>query len=434
MPAPRPPALLLLLAALRATLGPCACTAQPVEVFTLQDLQAAVANGGTYSIVNASITLNGALTLNGTNTSLTLLGNTTACGGLCALDANHTGGHFVVSMGYTLTVDSLAFINSLRGETSGDPCLGGVTRGGPGLGDALTVTRNCAPGNLRGPDYGGLGHLNDLPCGFLRCSSVIVAANASLFVNNSLFRDNKGNAGLFGAMGAAISIVATADFSIENTQFVNNVVQDAAGGSWGNSGGAISIDQPFSALVYPFAFKDAPDSRLPDTSDLDWNPITATPNLIELMQIRNCSFSQNEAARGGAIFLALNTGTLNITGSTFDANVALGTYNWLSALGGAIYAHEYTSSRPFKVRAARLRRCRAACFRARAPDSACACSNAAHCLKLCGAPSYRPSLACAAVRAAGMTATRPAAGACQRLRQHSVSLARALCHHRLRVP
>jgi hypothetical protein len=50
-----------------------------------------------------------------------------------------------------------------------------------------------------------MAHLNDLPCGFLRCSSIIVAANSSLFVNNSLFANNTGDAGQSGAMGAAIS-------------------------------------------------------------------------------------------------------------------------------------------------------------------------------------------------------------------------------------
>ena len=325
--------LLLLCASARLSAG-------LATVSNLADLQAAVANGGTYS-VNASIPLNGALTLNGT-ASLTLLGNTTACGGLCVLDAQQIGGHFLVSMGYTLTVDSIAFVNSLRGGSSNDPCVGGLVRG-TSIGDALTVSRKCAPGRMALP-YNSISHLNDLPCGFLRCSSIIVAANASLFVNNSLFANNTGDAGQFGALGAAISIVATAadGFSIQNTQFINNVVQDAGGGSWGNSGGAISIDQPFSAMLYPIGFFDT------DEIHYDMSTWPHAPRTFTAMQIVNCTFSQNQASRGGAVFLSLNSGTLNITGSTFEDNAAVGTYNWLSALGGAIYAHEYVSSRPFK--------------------------------------------------------------------------------------
>jgi len=335
---PWPLTLLLLLAIVGTVVKPSAAQA---AVNNLADLRAAAFSGGTY-VVNSHLQLAGSLSLNGTNTSLTLLGNTTACGGLCVFDAQQFGGHFVVSMGYTLTVDSIAFVNSLRGGPATDPCLGGVVRGAQ-IGDALTVSRNCAPGQL-GAGYTTLSHLNDLPCGFLRCSSIIVAANASLFVANSLFANNTGNAGQFGAMGAAISIVATADFSIRDTQFINNVVQDFAGGSWGNSGGAISIDQPFSAMVYPIAFTDAPDVLHPDSASFP-----TSPHIVELMQIVNCTFIRNQAARGGAIFLALNAGTLDITGSTFDGNAAVGTFNWLSALGGAIYMHEYSNSRPFKA-------------------------------------------------------------------------------------
>lgn len=318
----------------------------------LTGLQAAAFTGGTYVVVS-SFNLTGSLTLNGTNTSLTLLGDTTACGGLCILDANRAGGHFVVSMNYTLTVDSIAFVNSVRGGKA-ERCLGEVVRtpndplipGAPGTGDALTISRNCASGSMRYKQ-----HLNDLPCGFLRCSSIIVAANASLFVNNSLFRDNSGYAGQFGALGAAISIVATAErgFSIENTQFINNAVRDGFGGSWGNSGGAISVDQPFSgAMVYPAVF-----GRTPDDPYYRYPRKNQAFNVIALMQIVNCTFTNNQAARGGALFLALSTGTLNITNSSFNGNVALGTQNWLSALGGAIYVHMFSNSRPFRVSAAR---------------------------------------------------------------------------------
>ena len=333
-------ALLLPLLFLSAAVSPCAGQA---AVRNLDDLRAAASSGGTY-VVNANISLAGALSLNGTDTTLTLLGNTTACGGLCVLDAQQIGGHFVVSMGYTLTVDSLAFVNSMRGGSASEPCLGGIVRGS-NIGDALTVSRNCAIGQL-GSGYTSVSHLNDLPCGFLRCSSIIVAANASLFVANSLWANNTGiAAGQYGAMGAAISIVATAaaGFSIQHTQFFNNIVEETAG-SFGNSGGAISIDQPFSAMVYPIAFKDAPDARKPDFSSFP-----TKPHIVELMQILNCTFMQNQAARGGALFLALNAGTVIVTGSTFERNVALGTRNWLSALGGAIYVHEYSNSRPFKA-------------------------------------------------------------------------------------
>jgi hypothetical protein len=320
------------------------CAAQTGVVNNLDDLRAAAFAGGTY-VVNANLQLAGSLSLNGTNTSLTLLGNTTACGGLCVLDAQELGGHFVVSMGYTLTVDSIAFVNSLRGRPPGDPCLGGIVRG-TSIGDALTVSRNCASGQLKAP-YFRMAHLNDLPCGFLRCSSIIVAANSSLFVNNSLFANNTGDAGEYGAMGAAISIVATAadGFSIQNTRFVNNVVQDFAEGSWGNSGGAISIDQPFSSMNYPIA----PRLDRPELIGRGLGLGPSSPHIVKLMQILNCTFTQNQAARGGALFLALNGGTINITGSTFEGNVALGTLNWLSALGGALYVHEYVNSRPFKA-------------------------------------------------------------------------------------
>ena len=339
---PAPHVLLLPLVLLCAVARPAAGQA---AVSRLEELRAAAFNGGPY-YVNAHLNLTGSLSLNGTNTSLTLLGNTTACGGLCVLDAKQKGGHFVVSMGYTLTVDRIAFVNSARGGHDSEPCLGGIVRG-EGIGDALTLSRNCTPGQL-GAGYLNIAHLNDLPCGFLRCSSIIVAANASLFVNNSLFANNTGNAGQFGAMGAAISIVATVGrgLSIENTRFINNVVQDWASGSWGNSGGAISIDQPFSAMNYPISptFYTTTDS-----SHWDWDSIypAPPPRFLEF-QILNCTFTQNQAARGGALFLALNSGTLNITGSTFDGNVALGTFNWLSGLGGAIYAHQYVNSRPFK--------------------------------------------------------------------------------------
>ena len=335
----------LLLAVLWALLSSGACTYGVVS--NLDELRSAAFTGGTYVVVNASIPLAGSLTLNGTNTSLTLLGNTTACGGLCVLDAQRIGGHFVVSMNYTLIVDNMAFVNSLRGSYSPEPCLGEVVRNVPGLGDALTLSRNCASGQLGGA-YLNIAHLNDLPCGFLRCSSIIVAANASLFVNNSLFANNTGNAGQFGAMGAAISVVATVSggLSIENAQFINNIVQDSGGGSWGNSGGAISIDQPFSAMNYPISptFYTTTDGSL-----WDWNSIIpAPPPRFLKLQILNCTFTRNQAARGGSLFLALNSGTLNITGSTFDGNVALGTFNWLSGLGGAIYAHQFVNSRPFK--------------------------------------------------------------------------------------
>ena len=344
----RMPLALSLLAFLCAALGPRVCTAQTGVVTNLSDLQAAAFTGGTYVVVS-SFNLTGSLTLNGTNTSLTLLGDTTACGGLCTLDANSTGGHFVVSMNYTLTVDSIAFVNSVRGRVgryASEPCLGEVVRGSPGAGDALTISRNCAPYSLLRQQ-----HLNDLPCGFLRCSSIIVAANASLFVNNSLFRNNMGYAGQFGALGASISIVATAQrgFSIENTQFSDNAVQDGSGGSWGNSGGAISVDQPFSgAMVYPVTF-DRPLTSFFYPAPQQHH----APYAIALMQILNCTFTNNQAARGGALFLALSTGTLNITNCNFNENAALGTQNWLSALGGAIYVHMFTNSRPFRVSAAR---------------------------------------------------------------------------------
>ena len=222
------------------------------------DLQHAASLGGTWHVIKSPIIfpVAGSLRVNSTtNLTLTLLGNVTACGGLCALNANRTGGHFVVSIGSTLVMDSLALVNSERGGPSSEKCLGSITRSDSP--HELTTSGLCANGP-NGLDY-PITDWNDLLCGTLKCSSVVVAANASLHVSNCLFANNTGKSQqAYSATGAAISIVATSEdgFSITNTTFENNVVRNSFGSS-SNSGGAIAVDQPFGAMVYPVLFTDS---------------------------------------------------------------------------------------------------------------------------------------------------------------------------------
>jgi hypothetical protein len=137
----------LLAACLLLGVAPRACGAAPNEVASFLDLESAVATGGTWRVVASPILFPPAssLRVNSTaNATLTLLGDAAACGGLCVLDAQRSGGHLVVSMDHTLIVDGLAFINSLRGPTS-EPCVGGVKSGDA---QELTISGVCSNANV----------------------------------------------------------------------------------------------------------------------------------------------------------------------------------------------------------------------------------------------------------------------------------------------
>jgi hypothetical protein len=326
-------------------------------VSNLDQLQAAVATGGTYSIT-AHITLTGSLTLNGTNTSLTLLGSTSDCGGLCVLDANLVGGHFVVPMNYTLVMDSVTLVNSRRGVGWPEACVGGVL---PGSAQPLTMSGRCSAGPFSYADLSNRWNdWNDIPCANLMCSSVVVAANASLYVANSRFSSNGGTSDAsYIALGAAIGMIPAAhgEFVITNTSFVDNFVQSTVGSTL-NSGGAIAMLQPYNAFEYPVHFRggfaaesEIAASRSSDLDYLDMSYLTTRTGgggYKPPITLTDCIFSGNTAQTGGALFLALNAGNLTVERCTFHDNTAQGNYQLASGAGGAVYIRMLPHGRPFK--------------------------------------------------------------------------------------
>ena len=114
---------------------------------------------------------------------------------------------------------------------------------------------------------------------------------------------------------------ASADgFLIENTLFEDNQVDNMAGSNPG-TGGAIAVEQPWGMAALP-----APGP----------------------MVIRNCTFRNNRAYRGGAVSSMISHGRMTIDACTFDSNTAYTVSTLGSGLGGALALRTRAMDRPFR--------------------------------------------------------------------------------------
>ena len=300
----------------------------PDPYYYYDALAAAVAAGGSYVVTQyIPLRASGSLTLNSTsNTSLTLTGSCGEGGDQpCVLDAQNKGGHFVVPPGFSLTLNNLVLANGGRGGQGGEPCLGLLASSGN---DPLSLTGSCtAPTFPAKPPFFSGWPVAETLCGRLQCGTVVVAANASLHVNRCSFVGNTGSSdGTYFARGSAISIVATAGFTISDSLFVGNAVRSTYS-SLAHGGGAISIMQPFNTLNPKFA----PNGTFPP------------------MLIQNTLFENNIVhGLGGALYSQIGVGTLQVLNCTFDSNTAFGLGTATTGLGGAVAVTFVKFNSPFQ--------------------------------------------------------------------------------------
>ena len=326
---------LLRLLLLCAVLG---AGATPNVVNTLLDLKNAVGVGGVWLVQTPHLVFNlTSLLVNSTsNKMLTLVGDPVACasapGGMCILDAVKKSGHFVVLPDNTLVLQNLALVNSLRGGSGTEACLGGpnpatnilippdVVSSSSDYFETMVKPDTACVGNAffkPGQNYGqGL-----FDCSRYLCGAVIVAERASLQVSGCLFANNTGETqGLYEARGGAISILAssTGGFSVANTMFSGNKVKRIAGYNTAG-GGAISVDQPWLMVNLP----------------------------VGPMNITNCTFVGNQAHVGGALDGTLSFGLLTVRQSRFTQNVANAIPFQNTGYGGAVKLGSHFGDRPF---------------------------------------------------------------------------------------
>ena len=294
-----------------------------VVVDNYADLEAAIVEEESHVVLTGSdiFFFTGSLTL---IASLTLTGSCGVGGGQpCVLDGQSSSAHFVVPNGTSLTLNNLVLANGGRGGDGGEPCLGLMKSGDPDP-DPLTG-EDCA--DPPKPRYGDPGDWRPAAtlCGRMQCGTVVVAANASLHVSRCSFVNNTGKSdGTYVARGSAISILATAGFSISDSSFVGNAVQSTYA-SLAHGGGAVSIMQPFNSMQFV-----PEDGALPP------------------MLIQNTVFEQNVVnGLGGALYSQLGVGTLQVLNCSFISNIAYGLGTATTGLGGAVAVTFMKFNSPF---------------------------------------------------------------------------------------
>ena len=297
-----------------------------VGVDSYPSLQSATYAGGSH-LVTANISGLGSLLLNSTtNASLTLTGSCGVYGDQpCVLDAGGNSSHFVVPPGFSLTLNNLVLANGGRGNADSDPCLGMLTSEST---DPLTGEKCTAPTfppKPAQPFPRGWRAAKTL-CGRMQCGTVVVGANASLQVSRCLFVNNTAvSDGTYYARGSAISIVATAGFSITDSSFVSNSVRSTYG-SLAHGGGAVSIMQPFNSMQF-----------------------VSTDGALPPMLIQNTLFQHNFVhGLGGALYSQVGVGAIQVLNCTFDSNTAFGVGTATSGLGGAVAVSFMKFNSPFQ--------------------------------------------------------------------------------------
>ena len=301
------------------------------DVTNYTTLQQAVAAGGSHLVTGDIMDwpAKGSLWLNSaTNASLTLTGS---CGDQpCVLDAQYSSAHFVVPPGFSLTLNNLVLANGGRGGSDdGEACLGLLARRGDGDPDPLSLTGDCTvppkPTTIYFLPFGQDWSADDTLCGRLQCGTVVVAANASLHVSRCAFVNNTASSdGTYFARGSAISIVATAGFTITDSAFVSNSVRSTYQ-SLAHGGGAVSIMQPFNSMKF------------------------VSGGAFPPMLIQNTVFQHNFVyGIGGAISSQIGVGTLQVLNCSFDSNTAFGVGTATTGLGGAVAISTMKFNSPFQ--------------------------------------------------------------------------------------
>ena len=283
-----------LLATLLAVYAPRTCSATPALVADFTSLLAAAAAGGTYSVI-ADISwplLSPASVTVAPGTTLTLVGDTTLCGGRCVLDANYTSGHFMVH-GATLSLSNLNITHGVKGTSPFSP------------------------------DYPTPEGCSDLAySGSVACGTVTVLGG-SLVASNVVWDTNVATTDAsISPVGAALTFFANETAGrllVSDSVFSGNRVAQFVVGSgyWSSAfGGAVALWENGGDL--PVRTKVAPAQ-------------------LEPFRFTNVVFSSNEVyGNGGAIFSVLTHAWLILDGCTFDANLAkVNTGN--SGRGGALY-------------------------------------------------------------------------------------------------
>ena len=304
-----------------------------IDVTDYDSLSAAVAAGGSHTVKPSDQTgyiipfpRSGSLTLNSTvNASLTLTGD---CGDEpCVLDAQNTSAHFVVPPDFSLTLNNLVLANGGRGGATSEPCLGLMAPpAGDEADDPLSLSGSCTQPPKQPPLSDTAWGAADTLCGRKQCGTVVVAANASLHVNSCSFVNNVASSdGTYYARGSAISIVATAGFTIIDSSFVGNAVRSTYS-SLAHGGGAVSVMQPFNTMQFVSA-----DGAFPP------------------MVIQNTTFQNNFVyGLGGALYSQIGVGTLQVLNCTFASNTAFGVGTSTTGLGGAVAVTFMKFNAPFQ--------------------------------------------------------------------------------------
>ena len=238
-------------------------------------LTSALASGGmvTFNCGTATITFSGQKNI---NVNATIDG-----GGKITISGGNSTRLFYVNAGKALTLNNLILTNGYSGgDYGGAIYVNGAT---------LTLNRTTIQNSRTLGNFGG---------------GAIVAPSSAVTINNSILKNNSAS------VGGALS--ATGTVNISNSQFLDNTAR--------YNSGAVSLVA--TALIQNSTFTGNRATEFGSTG----GAIYVGGNVT----IQDSTINENEAGKGGGIFVADNT-TLDVTRSTLNGNLA-------SDSGGGIYA------------------------------------------------------------------------------------------------
>lgn len=190
--------------------------------------------------------------------------------------------------------------------------------------DTVTFTNNLATGGVATDDGGA-----------------IMVRAGELTVNNSTFTGNMAIAGGLGS-GGAIAVVAGDKLTITGSTFTGNTAEDLGGAIASNSG-TMTIDSSkfinnkntntfigIGGAIAAYTFGNSPDALSITNSEFTGNTTTNNGGAIAVdtgtLTVSGSKFSDNEATSvagvGGAISVYNAGGDTSITDSTFTGNIA----------------------------------------------------------------------------------------------------------------